>query len=73
MAAFNFASFGHELYPVIKKTIRGMWLTNVASSALDSLSNLQKAVEQCYRAHINTIFVVVYNNARTIYPSHVME
>jgi uncharacterized lipoprotein YddW (UPF0748 family) len=71
-ASYSFASFGHQVFPISKKVIRGVWLTNVGSAALDSRDNIQQAVEQCYRAHINTIFVVVYNNARTIYPSSVM-
>jgi uncharacterized lipoprotein YddW (UPF0748 family) len=44
----------------------------VGSTALDSLENIQATVEQCARAHLNTIFMVVYNNARTTYPSQVM-
>lgn len=71
-AALEAASYAHIIYPIVKRNIRGVWLTNVASTALDSQTNIEKAVEQCYKAHLNTIYVVVYNNARTIYPSQVM-
>ena len=60
---------GHEVYPVVEKKIRGVWLTNVASDVLLSEEGIEKAVERCWKASINTIFVVVYNNARTVYPS----
>jgi hypothetical protein len=72
-AGYTAAQFGHGIFPISKKHIRGVWLTNVGSQVLDSRSNILQAVEQCSRAHINMIFVVVYNNARTIYPSSVMQ
>ena len=53
--------------------MRGVWLTTTASTALDNNDNIQATVANCKRAGINTIFVVVYNNARTIYPSEVMQ
>jgi uncharacterized lipoprotein YddW (UPF0748 family) len=53
--------------------MRGVWLTTTASTALDNNDNIQATVNNCKRAGINTIFVVVYNNARTIYPSEVMQ
>lgn len=52
--------------------MRGVWVTNVASTALDSRENIKTCVQNCKAAGINTIFMVVYNNARTIYPSTVM-
>jgi uncharacterized lipoprotein YddW (UPF0748 family) len=52
---------------------RAVWLTNVASNALDSRDNIRAAVENCKKGGINHIFVVVYNNARTLYPSTVMQ
>ena len=57
----------------MKKELRAVWLTNVGSEALNSKENIKETVEFCHRASINTIFVVVYNNARTMYPSQVME
>lgn len=53
--------------------LRGVWLTTTASSALDSRDNIKQMVANCKAAGINNIFVVVYNNARTIYPSTVMN
>ena len=53
--------------------IRGVWITTTASTALDSRNNIKTTVENCKRAGINHIFMVVYNNARTMYPSQVMQ
>ncbi len=53
--------------------LRGVWLTTTASTALDSRVNIQQMVTTCKAAGINNIFVVVYNNARTTYPSTVMN
>jgi uncharacterized lipoprotein YddW (UPF0748 family) len=53
--------------------MRGVWVTNVASTALDSRENIRACVQQCKSAGINHIFMVVYNNARTIYPSTIMQ
>ncbi len=52
--------------------MRGVWITTTASTALDNNDNILQTVENCKKAGINNIFVVVYNNARTIYPSDVM-
>ncbi|MCX8020745.1 MAG: family 10 glycosylhydrolase [Chitinophagaceae bacterium] len=53
--------------------LRGVWVTTTASTALDSRENIKTMVTNCKAAGINNIFVVVYNNARTIYPSTVMQ
>lgn len=53
--------------------MRGVWVTNVASNVLDSRDNIRSCVQQCKAAGINHIFMVTYNNARTIYPSTVMQ
>jgi uncharacterized lipoprotein YddW (UPF0748 family) len=53
--------------------LRGVWVTTTASTALDSRSNIQQMVTLCKTSGINNIFVVVYNNARTMYPSTVMS
>lgn len=53
--------------------MRGVWITTTASTALDSRNNIKSTVDNCKRAGINHIFMVVYNNARTTYPSQVME
>ena len=52
--------------------MRGVWITTTASTALDNNDNILQTVDNCKKAGINNIFVVVYNNARTIYPSDVM-
>ena len=53
--------------------MRGVWVTTTASTALDSKENIQAMVAACKTAGMNHIFIVVYNNARTIYPSTVMQ
>jgi uncharacterized lipoprotein YddW (UPF0748 family) len=53
--------------------LRGVWVTNVASTAMDNRNNIIQCVETCKKAGINNIFIVVYNNARTCYPSTVMQ
>lgn len=52
--------------------MRGVWITTTASTALDNNDNILQTVDNCKKAGINNIFLVVYNNARTIYPSDVM-
>ena len=53
--------------------LRGVWITTTASTALDSRDNIKQAVLNCKNAGVNNIFMVVYNNARTTYPSTVMN
>lgn len=53
--------------------IRGTWITNVASNALKSRANIRKAVKQCKENGLNNIFVVVWNDGLTMYPSKVVE
>ncbi len=53
--------------------VRGVWLTNVASDALFSREKIAEAVEKCHRLGINTIFVVTWNKAMTMYRSEIME
>lgn len=53
--------------------VRGVWLTNVASDALDSRENIQEAVSLCKELGFNTIFMVTWNRANTLYPSKVLK
>lgn len=53
--------------------VRGVWVTNVASKALLSKQNIREAVKLCKRQGMNTIYVVVWNNGLTMYPSQVLE
>jgi uncharacterized lipoprotein YddW (UPF0748 family) len=53
--------------------LRGVWVTTTASTALESRANIKQMVANCKAAGINNLFVVVYNNARTVYPSAVMS
>jgi uncharacterized lipoprotein YddW (UPF0748 family) len=53
--------------------LRGVWVTTAASTALDSRANIVTCVQNCKLAGINNIFMVVYNNGTTCYPSTVMQ
>lgn len=53
--------------------LRGVWVTTAASTAMDSRENIKQCVATCKAANINNIFIVVYNNGRTCYPSTVMQ
>jgi len=66
-------SFGNAEYRIQNKPVKGIWLTNVASQALDSRENIRAAVKLCSESGINTIYVVTWNNGRTLYPSKLME
>lgn len=59
--------------PLDPNAIRGMWITTTASTALNSLQNIKTTVANCKAANINNLYVVVYNNAGTTYPSQVMN
>jgi len=52
---------------------RGIWLTDVASFALDSEQGIKEVVQHCKRAGIQQIYVVVWNRGYTLYPSEVMQ
>lgn len=54
-------------------TIRGVWVTNVASNVLRSKAGIEECVNLCADLGINTIFMVTYNNSKTMYKSQVMK
>lgn len=56
-----------------KEAVRGVWLTNVDSDALFSKAKTIEAVKLCEEVGINTIYVVVWNKAMTLYPSKIMK
>jgi uncharacterized lipoprotein YddW (UPF0748 family) len=53
--------------------LRGTWVTTAASTALESKENIKACVQTCKTAGINNIFMVVYNNGTTCYPSTIMQ
>jgi uncharacterized lipoprotein YddW (UPF0748 family) len=53
--------------------LRGAWVTTAASTALDSRANIKACVQTCKANNINNIFMVVYNNGTTCYPSPIMQ
>lgn len=53
--------------------VKGVWVTNVASMALNSIDNIKECVATCKKSGITDIYVVVWNKGRTIYPSTIMN
>ncbi|MEL6483267.1 MAG: family 10 glycosylhydrolase [Bacteroidota bacterium] len=52
---------------------KGVWLTDVASKALDSRESIKETVQQCKSIGLDNIYVVVWNRGYTLYPSEVMQ
>jgi len=60
--------------PLIQKTeIRGVWLTNVDSAVLDSRESIAEAMQFLADHNFNVVFPVVWNDAKTIYKSPLMD
>jgi uncharacterized lipoprotein YddW (UPF0748 family) len=53
--------------------VRGVWVTNVASAALDSRAQIGETVRICKQSGITDIYVVTWNRGRTLYQSKVMQ
>ena len=53
--------------------IKGIWITNVGSEILKSKANIVQGIELCKKNGINNVYVVVWNNGVTMYPSKVVE
>jgi len=53
--------------------IKGTWITNVASDILLSKANIEKGIQLCKKNGINNVYVVVWNDGVTMYPSKVTE
>jgi uncharacterized lipoprotein YddW (UPF0748 family) len=64
---------GNNPPPVDPSIIRGAWVTTTASTALNSAADIKTTVANFKAAGLSHIFIVVYNNARTVYPSTVMQ
>lgn len=64
---------GNNTGPVVVKGIKGVWITNVASTALNSLNAIKETVRICKSSSITDIYVVVWNKARTLYVSDIMN
>jgi len=52
---------------------KGIWLTDVASNALDSKEGIEEVVRRCKTYGIEQIYVVVWNRGYTLYPSAIMK
>lgn len=55
------------------QSAKGIWLTDVASNALDTKAGIKEVVSRCKTIGLNNIYVVVWNRGHTLYPSKVMK
>lgn len=51
--------------------IRGVWVTNTGSTVLNSRQQIRDAVMQCKDQGLTDLFMVVWNNGKTLFPSQV--
>lgn len=61
------------LSTVSSEPIRGTWITNVASGILSSRDSIKAGVQLCKDNGLNHIFVVVWNQGKTLHPSAVTQ
>ncbi len=55
------------------KEMRAVWLTNVDSKVLDSRDAIREAMQFLKDHHFNVVFPVVWNDAKTMYRSQIMD
>ncbi len=53
--------------------VRGVWITNVASSVLFAPWGIPKALNQLADMHFNTVYPVVWNRGQTFYRSQALK
>lgn len=53
--------------------IKGTWITNVASDAMLNQEKVKASVAHCKRNGLTDIFVVVWNDGLTMYPSKAVK
>lgn len=53
--------------------LRGVWVTNVGSKAMDTPESIGILINNCKKYKIDNIFVVVWNKGVTQYPSNVLN
>ncbi|MGB3299795.1 MAG: family 10 glycosylhydrolase [Phormidesmis sp.] len=53
----------------VKQEVRGVWITNVASSVLFAPWGIPRALNQLADMHFNTVYPVVWNRGQTFYRS----
>jgi uncharacterized lipoprotein YddW (UPF0748 family) len=58
---------------VPKGEVRGVWLTTTANTALASPKNIAETMSRLKRIGLNTVYVEVWKNGYTQYPSRVLK
>ena len=62
-----------KLQITTNNSFHGTWITSAASQVLSSRDSIRAAINVCDDCGINNIFVVVWNQGRTFYPSALMK
>ena len=57
----------------IRSEIRGVWITNVASSVMFSPWGIPRAIHQLADLHFNTLYPVLWNRGKTFYHSPTLK
>lgn len=70
---FLLLSGGSQAQSTDRLVIKGTWVTNVASSAMQTPEKVRETVDLCKKNGLSDIFVVVWNNGLTLYPSEVAK
>ena len=56
-----------------QEPIRGIWITNSGSTVLNSRQQIREAVMQCKDQGLTDLFMVVWNNGKTMFPCQVVK
>jgi uncharacterized lipoprotein YddW (UPF0748 family) len=59
--------------PPTYREVRGVWLTNVDSTVLESAESIDKAFARLAKLGFTTVYPVVWNKGYTLFPSHVAQ
>ena len=72
VSIFNLAIIGYsqDKNPIV---VKGTWITSSASVAMYSKQNVIETVENCKKNGLTDIFVVVWNDGVTMYPSPLVK
>lgn len=69
---FLLLSLVSSVFASAQNPIRGIWITNTGSDVLNSRQQIREAVMQCKDQGLTDLFMVVWNNGKTMFPSQVM-
>lgn len=73
VSLFSLLLICSQAQPVKPIAIKGTWITNVASTAMHTPDKVKETVSLCKKNGLTDIFLVVWNNGLTLYPSEVAK